>query len=120
MSAAVKGSAEVGGDVAGVARRAVDGVIEATKEIGGNLEKVAATVVIEAVNAAGTVGKSATRAVTDVLLGAVGGAKEVLNAVLPKPSETAITGSGSEKSLPKSAEEGMTAKTKKTSPLPKK
>ena len=71
-----------------VARKAVEGVIEATKEIGGNVEKVANVAVNGAIEAAGTIGTTAVRTVTAVLLGVVEGVKEIASAALPTSKRT--------------------------------
>ena len=56
--------------------------------MGGNVEEVAKVAISGALEAAGTIGKTAVQEVKDVLLGVAGGTKEILNAVLPKPSST--------------------------------
>ncbi len=68
-----------------VARRAVDGVIEATKEVGGNVTEVAKAAVGGAIEAAGSIGNTAVKAVTDMLVGVVEGVKEIGRAAFPKP-----------------------------------
>jgi phage-related protein len=71
-----------------VARRAVDGVIEATREIGGNVDETAKVAIGGAIEAAGAIGNTAVRAVRDVLVGAVEAVKDVASAALPKPPPT--------------------------------
>jgi hypothetical protein len=67
-----------------VARRTVDGVIEATKEIGGNVEEVAKVAVGGAIEAAGTIGKMTVRSVKDMLVGVAEGVKELASSLLLK------------------------------------
>jgi hypothetical protein len=67
-----------------VARRAVDGVIEATKEIGGNVEEVAKAAIGGAFEAAGAISNIALRAVKEMLGGVLEGVKEVAGDALPK------------------------------------
>jgi hypothetical protein len=71
-----------------VARRAVEGVVEATKEIGGNVEEAAKVAVNGAVEAAGSIGNTSVKAVRDILVGAVKALKDVASAALPR-SESA-------------------------------
>jgi hypothetical protein len=79
-----------------VARRAVDGVVEATKEVGGNAGEVAQKAVEGAIEAAGSIGNVAVKAVKDILVGVVGGIKEVASAALPeeKPAPPSTPGEG--------------------------
>jgi hypothetical protein len=71
-----------------VARRAVEGVVEATKEIGGNVEEAAKVAVNGAVEAAGSIGNTAVKAVRDMLVGAVEAVKDVAGAALPRSQST--------------------------------
>jgi hypothetical protein len=73
----------IGADVAMVARRAVDGMIEATKEIGGNAEEVAKVAVTGAIDASSSIGNTAVKAVKDMLIGVVEGVKDVNRPDLP-------------------------------------
>jgi hypothetical protein len=79
----VKGAAEIGADLSLVARRAVDGAIEAGKEVGGNAEEIAKVAVGGAIEAAASVGTTAARAVSEMLVGVVEGVREVAGAAFP-------------------------------------
>ena len=77
------GAAEVGGDVSVVARRSVEGAIEAGREIGANVEEMARAAVGGAVDAATSIGTTAARAVSEILVGVVEGVREVAGAAFP-------------------------------------
>jgi phage-related protein len=70
-----------------VAKRTIDGVVEATNETGGNVVETARAVVGGAAEAIGGIGTTAVSSVRDILLGVVTGIKDVANAALPRPPE---------------------------------
>jgi hypothetical protein len=90
-----------------VARRAIDGVLEATQEIGGNVEEVATAAVGGAIEAAGSIGNTAVMAVKDMLVGAIKGIKEVAGAALPKPESGKVM--PATEALPSKAHESKAA-----------
>ena len=94
-----------------VARRAVDGVIEATKEVGGNVEEVAKVAVGGAIEAAGAIGNTAVRSVKDMLVGVAEGVKEVASSILPKGSGTASASGDTEAPSAPEATRGRGKKT---------
>jgi len=67
-----------------IARRAVDGVLEAAQETGGNVIDVAKVAVGGAIEAAGGIGNTAVKAVKEMLIGVVEGVKEIGSAILPQ------------------------------------
>ena len=71
-------------DIALIARRAAEGIIEATKEVGGNVEDAAKVTVEAAIEAAGSIGKTAAREVEEILVGVVKGLKEIATSALPQ------------------------------------
>ena len=80
----------MGADVSSVARRAVDGIVEATVETGENVGHVAKTAVQGAIKAAGEIGTSTARTVADVLAGFARGVKDVVGAPSPVAHQVAI------------------------------
>jgi hypothetical protein len=74
-----------------VARRTVDGIVEATKEVGGNVDEATKIAIGGAIEAAGSIGSTAVKAVRDVLVGAAEAVKDISSAALPKPeSKTGV------------------------------
>jgi hypothetical protein len=71
-----------------VARRTVDGIVEATKEIGGNVDDAAKVAIGGAIEAAASIGNTAVAAVREVLIGALGAVKDIAGAALPKTEPT--------------------------------
>ena len=67
-----------------VAKRTLDGVVEATNETGGNAVETARAVASSAAEAVGGFGTTAVSSVRDILLGVVTGVKDVANAALPR------------------------------------
>jgi hypothetical protein len=84
---AVKGAADVGATVAIVARRAVEGIVEAAGQIGGNVNEVAKAAVNGAIEAAGSIGENTVSAVSGILMGVVSGVKDVAGTALPRRHE---------------------------------
>jgi phage-related protein len=67
-----------------VAKRTIDGVVEATTETGGNVVETARAVAGGAAEAIGGIGTTAVTSVRDILLSVVGGVKDVASAALPR------------------------------------
>jgi hypothetical protein len=67
-----------------VARRAIEGILEATREVGGNVEDVARVISEEAIESAGTIGEPAVKTVKNLTIGIVAGIKEIIEAALLK------------------------------------
>ena len=70
--------ADVGGDLANVARSAVEGAVEAAKNLGLKAEDAASAVATGAIEGARDVSQSAVKAVTDAVTTTVGGVKVVV------------------------------------------
>jgi hypothetical protein len=83
----VKEGAAVGADLGQVARRTLDGVMEAARETGSNVEEFAKVTVNGAVDAAGSIGNNAVKTVSEVLTNAVEGIKGIAGAALPKTKD---------------------------------
>ena len=76
----IKGTAEVGGDVATVARNAVESAIDSAKGIGVRAEDAAAAAANGAVSAAGSFGENTVNSVTNVVTGTISGVRVVVRA----------------------------------------
>jgi hypothetical protein len=77
----VKTAAEVGGDVADVARRAVEGTIAAARTTGGDTGRLATDAAQGAIEGADRVSAAAGRAVRDALAGTIAGVRTNVEAV---------------------------------------
>jgi hypothetical protein len=75
-----------------VARRAIDGLIEATTEIGGDTGQAARRAVQGAIEAAGEISHTAVRTVRDVLIGIGSGLGQAIEAMLPQSTHPHAAG----------------------------
>ena len=73
----IKGTSDIGGDVATVAVSAVEGAIDAAKSIGVKAEDAASAAASGAVEAAGEVSEATAKAVTDAVAKTIQGVKVV-------------------------------------------
>src|SRR5262249_55670340 len=76
--ALVRGTAEVGGDVASAAKGAVQGAIVAARDLGVSSEDAASAAATGALRAAGEIGGKAASQVRNALTGTISGVKVVL------------------------------------------
>jgi hypothetical protein len=76
-------SATLGADLGMVARRAIDGLVEATGEIGGDVGQTGKRAIEGAIGAAGEISHTAVRTVKDVLIGIASGLGQTIEAMLP-------------------------------------
>ena len=74
----MKATADVGGDVALVSRRAVEGTAEAARTLGADVAAVARSAAQGAVEAADRIGGAASRSVRATLSGTVAGVRSLL------------------------------------------
>ena len=81
---AVKGAADVGGDVAVAARNAVEGTVDGAKRIGVKAEDAASAAASGAIEGAGEISESAVKAVTEAVSGTISGVKVVVKAPFNK------------------------------------
>ena len=70
-----------------VARRAIDGLIEATGEIGADAGRTGKRAIEGALGAAGEISNTAVRTVKDVLIGIASGLGQTIEAMLPQGTQ---------------------------------